>query len=238
MTEEWRPINGFDGRYEVSDMGNVRSFCVVGSNDKRIDRDNPMMMTQCDNGHGYKCVKIRVDGHVKGLYVHRLVAEAFIPNPQNLPCINHKDEDKSNNVVDNLEWCTHKYNSNYGTIRQRLSEINKGKVSPMLGRHHTDETKEKLRQAHLGKKASLETRMKLSELNKGENNHFYGHHVTEENKRKARERMIGVFAGDKNPMYGKNAYAGKTPEELAAIADKKRETHRRKREAKQQENRQ
>ena len=54
--------------------------------------------------------------------IHRLVAEAFIPNPDDLPIINHKDENKLNNVVSNLEWCTHKYNSNYGTINKRLSK--------------------------------------------------------------------------------------------------------------------
>ena len=233
--EQWRPVKGFDGRYEVSDKGNVRSFCVIGSNSKRVDMDNPMMLRQYDNGHGYKCVRIRVDGHVKAFYIHRLVAEAFILNPQNLPCINHKDEDKANNCIDNLEWCTHKYNQNYGTIRQRISEKNKGKVSPMLGRHPSDETREKLRLSHIGKKASLETRRKLSDLNKGEKNHMYGKHLSDEAKDRIREKNRIRFSGDKNPMYGKNAYAGKTPEELAVIADKKRETFRRKREAKQEE---
>ena len=237
MTEIWRPINGFDGRYEVSDKGNVRSFCVIGSNTNRIDRDNPMMMAQCDNGHGYKCVKIRVDGHVKGLYVHRLVAEAFIPNPQNLPCINHKDEDKSNNVVGNLEWCTRKYNSNYGTIRKRLSKSIKSWYNTHEARkgwHWSEEGKEKLRHAHLGKNLSEETKEKLRQLNLGEKNHMYGKHLSEEAKERIKAKHRIRFAGEKNPAYGKNYYANKTDEEKRIIADKKRETYRRNREAKQQ----
>ena len=233
MTEEWRPIRGFDGRYEVSDQGNVRSFCVIGSNARRIDKDNPAMMTQFDNGHGYKCVKIRVDGHVKGLYVHRLVAEAFIPNQQNLPCINHKDEDKANNCVDNLEWCTYKYNSNYGTVRQRHSENMKSWYKTHEARkgwHWSDEVKEKIRQAHLGKPGrsgwhwSEEGKEKLRQANTGKK-------ASEETKRKLSERS----RGEKNPAYGKNYYANKTEEEKRIIADKKRETWRIKREAKQQE---
>ena len=66
---------------------------------------------------GYRNVKLYRDGKERTLYVHRLVAQAFIPNPDNLPEVNHKDEDTTNNRVDNLEWCSSKYNSNYGAGR-------------------------------------------------------------------------------------------------------------------------
>lgn len=71
---------------------------------------------------GYQGVLLKTPEKFKGVPVHRLVAEAFIPNPDNLPQVNHKDENKWNNCVDNLEWCTAKYNSNYGTKNIRLSK--------------------------------------------------------------------------------------------------------------------
>lgn len=71
---------------------------------------------------GYLKVQLCKNGKVKIFLIHRLVAQAFIPNPDNLPCVNHKDENKTNNTVENLEWCTHKYNINYGTAIERISK--------------------------------------------------------------------------------------------------------------------
>lgn len=70
------------------------------------------------------------DGICKEFYVHRLVAEAFIPNPDGLPMVNHKDEDKTNNFAENLEWCTNEYNVNYGTAKERRAKKIRGRVSP------------------------------------------------------------------------------------------------------------
>ena len=72
--------------------------------------------------HGYKIINLYKDHSSKTYTVHRLVAQAFIPNPNNLPCINHKDEDKTNNAVWNLEWCSYSYNINYGTARDRRAK--------------------------------------------------------------------------------------------------------------------
>ena len=79
---------------------------------------------QSKDGRGY--LQFRCNG--RKTLVHRFVAECFLPNPENLPCINHKDENKTNNCVENLEWCTHKYNLNYGTRNERIGETNSKKV--------------------------------------------------------------------------------------------------------------
>ena len=124
MSEEWRDIQGYEGLYQVSNLGRVRSCdrhtWAGWRGEKALVKGRvrkPSITRQ-----GYYQVDLLVDGHRKSLKVHRLVAIAFIPNPNNYPYINHKDENPLNNKVDNLEWCTQKYNVNYGTSRQRLSK--------------------------------------------------------------------------------------------------------------------
>ena len=108
---EWRDIIGFEGLYQVSNDGKVRT-CHYGF---------WKILTDCVTKYGYKSVLLHDGkGGRKNARVHRLVAEAFIPNPNNYPYINHKDENKQNNNVNNLEWCTAKYNSNYGTNIERI----------------------------------------------------------------------------------------------------------------------
>lgn len=102
--EIWKDIKGFEGLYQISNYGRVKSL-----NYRLTGKEQ--LMTQGTTHKGYK--KVKFLDHKK-YFVHRLVAEAFIPNPDNLPQVNHKDEDKTNNHVVNLEWCTNKYNINYG----------------------------------------------------------------------------------------------------------------------------
>ena len=94
-------------------------------------------MKSYDNGCGYFQVWLYKDGIHKQMYVHRLVAQAFIPNPNNLPQVNHKDEVKTNNAASNLEWMSLKDNNNYGTRNQRVAEA-------LRGRQLSDETREKI----------------------------------------------------------------------------------------------
>ena len=110
---------------------------------------------------GYMNVSLFKNGKKKTKLVHRLVAEAFIENIKNYPQINHKNENTKDNSVDNLEWCTAKYNSNYGShnekIRKRMLENN-----PFKNKHHTEKSKEKMRLAKLGKPSKRKRKVILN----------------------------------------------------------------------------
>lgn len=133
MEEIWKPVKDFEDKYEISNMGRVKSLQreVRGiSNCKRIFPSK--ILKQSNNGYGYYIVNLCKNNKPKISYVHRLVAQAFIPNPDNLPEVNHKDENKANNCVDNLEWCTSKYNANYGTRNERFTSKKREKYSKMV----------------------------------------------------------------------------------------------------------
>ena len=122
--EEWRDIKGYEGLYMVSNLGRVKS--LVGS----YGRTRIKILDQKPDAHGYKRVALYKNGNKEYFKVHRLVAGAFIPNPNNLPCVNHKIDDyehRSDNRVENLEWCTYEYNNNYGSRNEKLSKAMKGR---------------------------------------------------------------------------------------------------------------
>ena len=119
MEEIWKPIKGYESLYEVSNLGRVKS----------LPRETNNQFSWCEiilkpkkSKQGYLNVGLKKDGIYKWFRIHRLVAEAFIPNPNNYPIVNHKDECKDNNDVTNLEWCTYQYNANYGSCIQRRVE--------------------------------------------------------------------------------------------------------------------
>ena len=121
MKKEWKLY--FDGFYEVSNFGEIRSIALWSSRYKKvIKRKRPFLLKQETTYDGYKRVVLCLYGKHFHLSVHRLVAELFVENPNNYPCVNHKDENTMNNRADNLEWCTAQYNSNYGTLPKRISE--------------------------------------------------------------------------------------------------------------------
>lgn len=115
--EIWKDIPGYEDEYQVSNLGRVRSLDrTITDSWGRTYHHKGRIMVQTVTNAGYIHVYIRN----KSFNTHRLVAEAFIPNPQNLPQVNHKDEDKMNNRADNLEWCNQPYNINYGTNIERI----------------------------------------------------------------------------------------------------------------------
>lgn len=130
MKEIWKDITGYEDLYQVSNTGQIRSndrTIVIPPNPKSTYGFNYIKkgrtIKQVADEAGYmKVLLYDTKGLRKNMFVHRLVAMEFIDNPNNLLCINHKDENKSNNCVDNLEWCTVKYNTNYGTGIKRRSE--------------------------------------------------------------------------------------------------------------------
>ena len=93
MIEVWKDIKDYEGLYQISNLGRVKSLNRIDSLGRNVPEKIKAIV---DNGNGYKVVNLKRNGKQKLCTVHRLVAEAFIPNPDNLPCINHKDENKTN----------------------------------------------------------------------------------------------------------------------------------------------
>ena len=123
MIEEWRPVVGYEGLYEVSNTGQVRSLDrYVKTCYEAYKLQKGKILNPGKNTNGYLQVVLNCNGKRKTINVHKLVAQAFIPNTDNLPMINHKDEVKTNNSVDNLEWCDVKYNNNYGSRKDKVRD--------------------------------------------------------------------------------------------------------------------
>lgn len=128
MEEIWKDIKGYEGLYQVSNLGRVKRLPY------KRNRINPKSMMMANHhykerimkgsisANGYYRVSLSFKDKIAYKHIHRLVAVAFIPNPNNYPCINHKDENRTNNNVNNLEWCTYSYNNNYGEARNKFSE--------------------------------------------------------------------------------------------------------------------
>lgn len=108
MQEQWKEVVGFGDPFEVSSFGRLRA--------------NNKLMKATDNGNGYLRINRHIGGKQVTLYVHKLVAQMFIDNPRGLTEVNHLDENKQNNNVANLVWCTHKENCQYGTRNIRAGE--------------------------------------------------------------------------------------------------------------------
>lgn len=126
MQEIWKDIKNYEGLYQVSNLGNVRSLnrivsCNIKNNNKAIKKGKILKPNKKRNGYLQVCLLNKQKR--KYCNIHRLVAETFIPNLNHLSQVNHIDENKDNNCVDNLEWCSPKYNCNFGTRNSKIYNI-------------------------------------------------------------------------------------------------------------------
>lgn len=113
--EEWKDIKGYEGHYQISNKGRVKSL-------KHNHTKKGKILIPFKSNNNYLSINLYKNNKLKTYLIHRLVAEAFLPNPDNLPVVNHKDENKLNNNVENLEWCTYYYNNKYGTRVEKVTK--------------------------------------------------------------------------------------------------------------------
>ena len=183
MTEIWKDVVGYEGYYQVSNLGRVRSLDRIASNGRKIK--GKILSTKVNTPPYYPRVSLSVNGKMKLVQVHRLVAQAFVynPDPEHKTQVGHKDESRTNNRADNLEWVTPKENSNMPLHRERVSKANEGKVL-------SAETKSKISLSQKGKY-------------KGEKNPFYNKHHTNETKKKMSDIKKMTYQGGNHPQAKK-----------------------------------
>ena len=182
MQEKWKSIDGYEF-YEISTLGRLRvlehTVHVKGRPDK-IVRSKIKTATLV---HGYYYYSLYRGNVGKRFAAHRLVAQEFIPNPDNKPEVNHIDGDKSNNCVENLEWVTHGENQRHAFAMGLVVPYDRhGANNPMHGKHHSESAKAKIAEVHLGTKHSDETRDRMSKSRKGKR-------FSDEHKRKLSESV-------------------------------------------------
>lgn len=206
MEEKWLPIAGFEGLYEVSNLGRVKSLerTVINNGGKQI-RHEKILKQNLTNRH--RSVVLCKDGKTYPRLVHRLVAIAFIPNPDSKPVVDHIDTDTENNCVDNLRWATVKENCNNELTRKHSSEAKAG--HPYWGRPLTEEEKEKISKANKGRTFSDSHKKALSVSHKNSVKAIEaaminvkkatkantGGLLSEETKEKIRQKLTGVHKG-------------------------------------------
>lgn len=224
MEEIWKDIKFTDtdgkeydytGLYQVSNMGRIKSV-------ERYDANGHLLKERILKSYmdkqGYLYNVLCKNGKTKNFKTHRLVAHMFVdnPKPKEFIIVNHKSEVKNDNVWTNLEWCDFKYNSNYGTCRQRQADKIKGENHWNYGRKASEETREKISEKGKGRKFSEEHKRKIGEAQKGskhwnakkvmcvETGQIFG--CIKDAERETKINHIGRCC------KGKQSYAGRHPE--------------------------
>lgn len=162
---KWKDIQGYEGIYQISNLGEIRSFDRVvkyknryGNELQYLKRGRKLQPIKTKNG--YLLVTLSKNNKKERYLVHRLVAQAFVPNPYNLNEVNHIDEKPNNPLWTNLEWVTHKQNMNHGTVKQRISNSSKGKK-------FKKETVKKISEKHCKRIYCSELDMYFESINEG-----------------------------------------------------------------------
>lgn len=148
--EVWKPVIGWEGFYEVSNLGRAKSLARTKRNGKGRVYMPERILKPFPNTQGYLCIDLRREGESHKKTLHRLIASAFIPNPDNKPCIDHIDTNRQNNTVDNLRWCT--------VLENRHNPISEVKYSKggMMGKNHPEKRKRKIRESQPHSRAVLQ----------------------------------------------------------------------------------
>lgn len=165
MEEIWKDVENYEGLYQVSNLGRVKSLRV------KRHKDGILILGE---HNGYPCVFLHKDKKRHWKMVHRLVAQAFIPKVEGKDCIDHIDGNTRNNNVSNLRWCTNQENLTFPLALKHRSEAVLGDKNPFFGKKHSNETKEKISNSRIGKYS-------------GSNNPFFGKKHSEETRRKISE---------------------------------------------------
>lgn len=150
MKEVWKDIQEYEGLYQVSNLGRVRHLPYTIKWGGKLEHRPLKESNQHKSTGGYCIVVLSKNSKSKKFLVHRLVAKAFIPNPDNLPEVNHIDEDNTNNKVNNLGWCDRKYNVNYGTRTEKALKTrkeNSKKHKTTVSKHNPNPKSKKIRKS-------------------------------------------------------------------------------------------
>ena len=163
MSEQWKDIKGYEGIYQVSTLGRVKRLAGVIETE-RGPRRLPERYKKAVMIAGYLYYSLYINDIEERCAAHRLVASAFIPNPENKPHVNHLNGIKADNRVENLEWCTRSENMQHALKTGLWEQYDRhGEKNPMYGKHHSQDAKQKIADVHRGTHHSEETKKKMSE---------------------------------------------------------------------------